>query len=123
MSNNYLLYDGECPACHSYIAIAQLHELWLGLRIINTREAPEIVRELRAKGFEINEGIVLHLCGNTYFGAEATRIIGTAGRKHGGPRALMLRAVGDAPWSRWLYPWLNRGRQLLLAALGRTLMR
>ena len=42
----------------------------------------------------------------------------------GAPRATRwgLYAVGGAPWSRALYPWLNRGRQLLLRLLGRELI-
>jgi hypothetical protein len=33
-----------------------------------------------------------------------------------------LTAIGAAPWSRALYPWLNRARQLLLRLLGRRLI-
>jgi predicted DCC family thiol-disulfide oxidoreductase YuxK len=123
MSSNFLLYDGECPACRSYVAIARLRELWPDLRILDARGEPELVSELRAKGLEINQGFVLSLGGTLYFGPEATRMIGERGRSHGGMRGGLLRAIGTAPWSRSLYPWLNRGRQLLLAALGKSLIR
>jgi predicted DCC family thiol-disulfide oxidoreductase YuxK len=123
MSDNFLLYDGECPACRSYVAIARLRTLWPDLRILNARDEPDLVERLRAKGLEINDGFVLSLGGTLYFGPEATRMIGEQGRGHGGMRSLFLGAIGVAPWSRRLYPWLNRGRQLLLAALGRTSIR
>lgn len=123
MSGNFLLYDGECPACRSYVAIARLRQLWPDLRILDARKEPELVAELRAKGYEINEGFVLSLGGTLYFGPEATRVIGEHGRSHGPARSAVLGAIGTAPWSRRLYPWLNRGRQLILAVLGRSLIR
>jgi predicted DCC family thiol-disulfide oxidoreductase YuxK len=123
MSSNFLLYDGECPACRSYVAIARLRELWPDLRILDARKEPHLVAELREKGLEINEGFVLSLGGTLYFGPDATRMIGERGRDHWGLRSSLLRAIGTAPWSRRLYPWLNRGRQLLLAAMGKSLIR
>ena len=123
MSSNFLLYDGECPACRSYVAIARLRELWPDLRILDARKEPDLVTELREKGLEINDGFVLSLGGTLYFGPDATRIIGERGRDHRGLRSSLLRAIGTAPWSRRLYPWLNRGRQLLLAAMGKSLIR
>jgi predicted DCC family thiol-disulfide oxidoreductase YuxK len=123
MSSNFLLYDGECPACRSYVAIARLRELWPDLRILNARKEPDLVAELRAKGLEINDGFVLSLGGTLYFGPDATRMIGERGRDHRGLRSCVLRAIGTAPWSRRLYRWLNLGRQLLLAAMGKSLIR
>lgn len=123
MHGNFLLYDGECPACRSYVAIARLRQLWPDLRILDARQEPELVTELRVKGYEINEGFVLSLGGRIYFGPEATRMIGEQGRSHSAVRRSILGAIGTAPWSRWLYPWLNRCRQLFLRLLGRSLIR
>ena len=123
MSSNFLLYDGECPACRSYLAIARLRELWPDLRILDARKEPDLVAELRAKGLEINDGFVLSLDGTLYFGPDATRMIGERGRDQRGLRSFVLCVIGTAPWSRRLYPWLNRGRQLLLATMGKSLIR
>lgn len=123
MHGNFLLYDGECPACRAYVAIARLRQLWPDLRILDARQEPELVSELRGQGYEINEGFVLSLGGRIYFGPEATRVIGERGRSLGSVRSAILGAIGTAPWSRRLYPWLNRCRKLLLAALGRSLIR
>ena len=123
MPSNFLLYDGECPACRSYVAIARLRQLWPDLRILDARKEPDLVAELRAKGLEINDGFVLSLGGTLYFGPDATRMIGERGRDHRGLRSCVLCAIGTAPWSRRLYPWLNRGRQLLLATMGKSLIR
>jgi predicted DCC family thiol-disulfide oxidoreductase YuxK len=117
---NYLLYDGECPACSAYVAISRLHQLYPDLDVISARDTPQLVADLRRAGYEINEGMVLSLGGRLYFGPEATRMIAVLGRTRPSAwRGALLALIGTAPWARRLYPWLNRTRLLLLRLLGR----
>jgi predicted DCC family thiol-disulfide oxidoreductase YuxK len=117
---DYLLYDGECPACRAYVAMARLRRLYPDLRLLDARTEPDLVAELRGKGYEINEGMVLCLDGVIHFGAEATRMIALLGRATPSRwRRATLGAIGTAPWARRLYPWLNRARGVLLRLLGR----
>jgi predicted DCC family thiol-disulfide oxidoreductase YuxK len=122
MARSYLLYDGECPACRTYVTFARLRETWPEVELLDARDEPDLVARLRAEGYEINDGLVLRLGDTIHYGAEATRVIGAAAGEQGPGRRLVLAAIGTAPWSRRLYPWLNRGRKLLLAALGRRLI-
>ncbi len=120
MDSNFLLYDGDCPVCSAYVAVARLRQLYPDLRIVSARAEPALVAELRAKGYEINEGMVLSLDSTIYFGADATRMIAMLGRASPSRwRRATLAFLGTAPWARPLYPWLNRGRLLLLRLLGR----
>jgi predicted DCC family thiol-disulfide oxidoreductase YuxK len=120
---DFLLYDGECPACSAYVAISRLRQLYPGLRIASARDEPALVAELRRAGYEINEGMVLSLGRQLHFGPEATRMIAILGRASPSKwRQALLAAIGTAPWARRLYPWLNRARQLLLKLLGRSLI-
>jgi predicted DCC family thiol-disulfide oxidoreductase YuxK len=117
---NFLLYDGDCPACSAYVAMARLRQLYPDLRIVSARTEPDLVAELRRKGYEINDGMVLSLEGKIYYATEATRMIAILGRDSSPRwRQAALGMIGTAPWSRRLYPWLNRGRLLLLRILGR----
>jgi predicted DCC family thiol-disulfide oxidoreductase YuxK len=59
MEANFLLYDGDCPACGAYVAIARLRQLYPDLHIISARSESALVASLRQRGFEINEGMVL----------------------------------------------------------------
>jgi len=119
-STDYLLYDGECPACSAYVAIARLRQLYPQLRIVSARGEPALVAQLRRDGYEINEGMVLSLDGAIHFGADATRMIAVLGRASPASwRGMALGFVGTAPWARRLYPWLNRARRLLLWLLRR----
>ena len=123
MQTNYLLYDGSCPACRCYVEMARLRQLYADLQIKDARNEPALVAELRRTGYEINDGMVLSLDGRIYFGAEAVHMIAVLGRSSPSRwRGAVLALVGTAPWSGWLYPWLNRGRQLLLRLLGRSLI-
>jgi predicted DCC family thiol-disulfide oxidoreductase YuxK len=120
VDTDFLLYDGECPVCSAYVAMARLRQLYPGLKVLNARAEPDLVAELRGKGYEINDGMVLCLDGVIHFGAEATRMIALMGRSSPSPwRRWTLGLIGAAPWSRRLYPWLNRGRQALLRLLRR----
>jgi predicted DCC family thiol-disulfide oxidoreductase YuxK len=120
VGTDYLLYDGRCPVCSAYVAMARLRRLHPDLKLLDARSAPALVADLRGRGYEINEGMVLCLDGAIHFGADATRMIallGSASPSWWHRTALGL--VGTAPWSRWIYPWLNRGRGVLLRLLRR----
>jgi hypothetical protein len=100
--------------------MARLRQAHPGLRVVSARNEPDLVAGLRRMGYEINEGMVLCLGGNVHFGAEATRMIAELGRSSPSFwRRAALSFIGTAPWAARLYPWLNRGRQLLLRLLGR----
>lgn len=120
---SYLLYDGECPACRSYVAFSRLRQTYPTLEIIDARERPDLVAHLRGLGYEINDGMMLRLDGVYHYGAAATRMIAKLGQSSGSAITRTgLAAIGTAPWSEALYPWLNRARQLLLRLLGRSLI-
>ena len=120
VDTDYLLYDGECPACSAYVAMARLRQLYPGLKVLHARSEPDLVAELRSRGYEINEGMVLYLDGAIHFGADATRMIAVLGRASPSRwRRTALGLIGTAPWSRRIYPWLNRGRGALLRLLRR----
>src|SRR5262245_61342199 len=103
MGTSYLLYDGECPVCSAYVAMARLRQLYPDLRIIDARTEPALVAELRSKGYEINDGMVLNLNGMVHSGAEATRMIARLGRvSPSWWRRAALRLIGTSPWSRRL---------------------
>jgi|SRR5262245_38483211 predicted DCC family thiol-disulfide oxidoreductase YuxK len=117
---DFLLYDGECPACSAYVAMSRLRQLYPSLRVMSARSEPGLVAELRDAGYEINEGMVLRLDGVIHFGPDATRMIAVLGRSSPSRwRRTALASVGTAPWARRLYPWLNHMRLLLLRMLGR----
>lgn len=115
MDTDFLLYDGQCPVCSAYVAMSRLRQLYPGLQVLDARAEPALVAELRGKGYEINEGMVLCLGGVIHFGADAVRTISVMGRDSPSRwRRAALRSLGIVP-----YRWLNRGRRTLLRLLKR----
>jgi predicted DCC family thiol-disulfide oxidoreductase YuxK len=120
VDNKYILYDGECPVCSAYVGMARLRQLYPGLKVLNARSEPALVARLREEGYDINEGMVLCLGGAIHFGADVTRMIAVVARSSPSRwRRTALALLGTAPWSRRLYPLLNRARRTLLRLLRR----
>jgi hypothetical protein len=100
--------------------MSRVRQLYPRLEVLDARAAPGLVADLRRRGYEINDGMVLCLGGRIHFGAAATRMIAVLGQSSPSRwRRAALGAIGTAPWSRWLYPLLNRSRKGLLRMLGR----
>jgi len=118
-AGNFLLYDGECPVCSRYVEFVHLQEAVGPVRLINAREAPQLVRELNDLGFAINDGMVMQLHGRLFYGAACVREIARHSQQSIWGR--LQRIMFDGPLrSRYVYAVLKRGRNLLLRILRRS---
>lgn len=120
--DSFVLYDGECPVCSAYVALAQLRTLRPDLQVLDARQEPALVVALRAEGFDVNDSILIRLGSRVYSGGAATRLISQLGSGNPIIRRAALYAIGGAPWSGALYPWLRAGRKGLLRVLGRGMI-
>jgi predicted DCC family thiol-disulfide oxidoreductase YuxK len=123
MTGDYLLYDGECPACSSFVAFSRLRQSHPALQLLDARHQPELVEELRRAGYEINEGMVMRLGDRILFGGEVTAMMARLSKEPGRLRRAVMWTIGEAPWANALYPVLRACRNLLLKLLGRRLIR
>lgn len=119
---DFILYDGECPFCRSYIALATLRRANPALRVLNAREHPDLVARLRTLGYEINEGMIVFHRGAYHYAADATRLLAEIAPPGGRPRHGALDLIGRGAWSARLYPLLNRGRKIWLRLQGTPLI-
>jgi predicted DCC family thiol-disulfide oxidoreductase YuxK len=119
---SFVLYDGECPICASYMALLELRRFHPHIEILDARRHPTLVARLRAQGFEVNESLLVKLGATVYAGADATALLSDLSSEQGWVRRLSVWAIGGAPWSRILYPYLRGTRNLLLRILGRPLI-
>ncbi|MEL6478643.1 MAG: DCC1-like thiol-disulfide oxidoreductase family protein [Pseudomonadota bacterium] len=118
-SEDFLLYDGECPVCSRYVLWTRLREAHPGIRLLNAHERPDLVGHFRARGIEVNDTFVLRLDGCDLVGAAAmAKISGLIPRD-----GLWQRILAQSTRSRRLltpvYPVLVRLRKALLRLLGR----
>jgi predicted DCC family thiol-disulfide oxidoreductase YuxK len=120
-SDDYVLYDGACPACANYIAATGLAGRG-DITLIDARANPALVAEHAVAGRMIDDGMVVAVDGVMHYGADATRKLAEIGRPATRWRRFLLWFVGKAPWSAALYPALATGRRGLLRMLGRPLI-
>ena len=119
MQEPFLLYDGECPFCSFYVAKSQFEtQAGRPLRLIDGRQAPDLVARLRRDGFDLERGMILALDGRRYHGAAAMSVLVamTAGT---GRFAALARWFASSPArARVLYPWLRLLRRAALLVKG-----
>jgi predicted DCC family thiol-disulfide oxidoreductase YuxK len=119
---NFVLYDGACPICASYMAIAALRRVKPDVAVLDARQEPTLVADLRRRGHAVNESILVQLGDRVFAGPAATRLIANLGSANPVMRRSALWLIGSAPWSAALYPWLRATRNLLLKIMGRGLV-
>jgi len=118
----WVVYDGECPFCSSYVTLYRIRQQTDHVHLIDARSNHPAVEEVRRAGYDLDVGMVVKFEGRLYHGAEAMNILAILGS--GGTVFNRLnRALFRHPrLSRALYPWLVRGRLVVLRLLGRKLI-
>ncbi len=115
-----IIYDGECPVCTRYVRMARLREAAGEVTLVNARERDHPrVAEVRARGLDLNEGMVVLLDGQMHYGSDAMVVLSALSTRSGLFNRMMRVAFASPRRARWLYPVLVRGRLLLLRLLGR----
>jgi predicted DCC family thiol-disulfide oxidoreductase YuxK len=114
-----IFYDGYCPVCTQYVRYTRLGKSVSKLALRNLREEPEKVSEFKARGLDVNEGMIVDLDGAIYHGAAAVHILALLST----PVGLFNRCnrlIFSHHWlAHLLYPVLAAGRNILLFLLGR----
>ena len=115
----YVVYDGECPFCTSFVKLVRLRETLGPVELVNARTAHPVVERLRHAGFDLNEGMAFVHQGVVHHGDEAVHRLALLSTPVG-PFNAMNRWVFESPArARALYPFLRAGRNAALKLLGR----
>src|SRR5262245_65741969 len=121
MSDDYVLYDGQCPACAHYIAATGLTGR-ADVKLMDARVNPALVAEHAAAGRSIDESMVVAIGGVVHYGADATRKLAEIGHPTTPWQRFLLWFVCKAPWADARYPGLAAGRCGLLRILSPALV-
>ncbi len=114
-----LVYDRECPVCRSYCQAVRIRKSLGELRIVNAREHSDILQEITTRGLDIDQGMVLKLGEQFYYGADAIHALALLSTRSGIFNRLNFWMFRSERLSRLLYPVLRSLRNLLLKLLGR----
>ncbi|MEM8869291.1 MAG: DCC1-like thiol-disulfide oxidoreductase family protein [Pseudomonadota bacterium] len=114
-----IVYDEECPFCSNYVSMVRLKEAVGGVSLVNAREGGPIVDDLVARGYDLDQGMVLILEDEVYYGADAINRIALLSTPSSFFNRLNGMVFKSRTVSRVLYPFMKTGRAATLAMLGR----
>ena len=115
-----LIYDGECPACNAYSRFVRVHENVGKLKIINAREKSETLDEITALGIDIDQGMVLKMGDQFYYGSDAMHKLALISSRFGLFNRLNYWIFKSKFLASLFYPMFRSFRNLLLMMLGKT---
>ena len=114
-----LVYDGECPVCRRYALWARVRETHGEIELVGAREADALADTIRARGYDLDRGMVLKVGESYHHGADAIHVLSLLGSRSGFRGRLHYHLFRSRRLSRLLYPVLWTLRKLLLLLLGR----
>ncbi|MEM1403045.1 MAG: DCC1-like thiol-disulfide oxidoreductase family protein [Pseudomonadota bacterium] len=115
----YIVYDGQCPFCTSYVRLLRLRETVGPVELIDARSNHPVVAEVTGQNLDLNEGMAFLHEGQIFYGDKCVTQLALLST----PVGLFNRinaAVFRRGWAaRFLYPVLKAGRRVALFALRR----
>jgi len=123
-----VVYDAQCPLCTLYCEQAQQnirlgsetdYGMTIELELVDARKDSLLLAEITRLGLDIDDGMVVKTGDSIHYGADAIHTLTGYSRKGGFFVVVSRLLFGSAQRARWIYPWLRRVRNLILALLGR----
>jgi len=115
-----LVYDKECPACNNYCQMVRIRESVGELQLVDAREDSPIMDEITAADLDIDEGMVLKMDDQLYYGADAIHALSLISSRSGVFNRLVYWVFKSKRVSHVLYPMLKLGRLVLLKLMGKS---
>ncbi len=116
----YLVYDKQCPACDNYCQVVRIRESVGNLKIVNARDDTALMQEITAAGLDIDDGMVLKMGEQLYYGSDAIHALALISSRSGTFNRINYWLFKSRPVAHVLYPLLAAGRGLLLKLLRRS---
>ena len=100
--------------------MVQIRETVGNLVLIDAREGGPIMEEITERGLDIDQGIVVKVGSELYYGSEAIHVLALMGTNRGFFNQLAYWSFRSKAVSRVFYPVLRACRNLLLKILRKT---
>ena len=119
----WLVYDGECPVCRNYCRHVRLREAAGRLHLVDARQPGELMDEITRAGLDIDQGMVLKVRDQLYYGDAAMHMITLMSTRAGWFNRVSFLFFGTRLAARIFYPAGKAVRNLLLKVLGISYIR
>ena len=116
----YLIYDKGCPACNYYCQFVRIRESVGELKLINAREHSDFMDEISGKGLDIDQGMVLKMGDQIFYGSNAIHILSLISTGNGFFNRINYWIFKSEKRASVIYPVLRFFRNLLLKILGKS---
>jgi len=115
-----LVYDNECPACNFYCELARIDQSIGKLTLVDARERSDAMDKITAAGLDIDQGMVLILDDEIYYGAAAIQMLTLLSTRSGVFNRLAYHVFRSRSVANFLYPLFRSCRNLLLKLLRKS---
>jgi len=112
-----IVYDKQCPACDYYCSLVRIQKSVGTLKLVDAREASPVMDEITEMGLDIDQGMVLKVDGQIYYGPDAIHAISLLGTRSGFFNRVNFWVFRSKRMSKILYPIFKACRNLLLKVL------
>lgn len=116
----FLIYDKQCPACNNYCQLVRIKKSIGELELINARDSTDIMNEITAQGLDIDQGMVLKIEQQLYYGADAIHALALMSSHSSIFNRCNYWLFKSKTFSQLVYPILKFFRNRLLNLLGKT---
>lgn len=115
-----VVYDKQCPACDYYCNLVRIKESVGRLVLVDARNGGPVMDEITARGLDIDQGMVVKIGDELYYGPDAIHVLALMGTNRGFFNRVAYWSFRSRAVSRVVYPALKSCRNLLLKMLGKT---
>nr|WP_010131317.1 DCC1-like thiol-disulfide oxidoreductase family protein [Microbulbifer agarilyticus] len=115
-----LLYDQQCPMCDYYCNLVHIREDLGNLKLIDARADSALLSEVTQRGLDIDQGMVLKVGHQLYYGSDAIHVLSLLGSRSGFFNRMNFTIFRSKKVAHFVYPVLRSVRNLILKIMGRT---
>ncbi len=115
-----VIYDGDCPFCKTYVKFMRFREAVGGVSLLDARSQPELVRALKYKGYDLNNGMVFIMNQKVHYGDDAVLAMSLLSTSVGVFNRINGFIFSKPILAKILYPVLVLGRKIVLKLLRKT---
>ncbi len=112
----WFVYDGECPICNIGAKAWRVKEELGEIHLLNAREKIDhkIIQEINARGYDLDEGMVIYDGYRFYHGEDALVFMTKIGKPKGWLNRINKCLFWSKPIANIIYPWMRGARNLTL---------